>query len=87
MILPVSATVRQTGVRQRGQRRMPNLELKRLRINRGWGRKELSRVSGVSTESIRLAELGFVPGPGIQFALAHSLDREPLDIWPMEVQR
>lgn len=82
MILPVIA-----GVRQRGRRRSPNIELQARRINAGLARSDLSRKTGVSVESIRLAEAGFVPGPRLQFALARALDREPLDIWPLENQR
>lgn len=82
MILPV-----QTKVRQRGVHRLPNFRLKSLRINKGLDRRDLARVTGVSVESIRLAELGFVPGLRIQFALAEALDSQVLDIWPIEVQR
>lgn len=69
------------------QPRRPNLELQALRINAGLSRADLARRTGVSTESIRLAEMGFVPGPSIQFALAQTFERLPLDVWPMERQR
>ena len=77
----------QTRVRQRGVSRLPNLKLKGLRINRGMDRKDLARLTGVSVESIRLAELGFVPGLRIQFAIAEALSAQVLDIWPIEMQR
>lgn len=65
-----------------------NLELQALRINAGLSRDDLARRTGVSRESIRLAEeLGHTPGPGIQFALAAAFGRLPLDIWPLERQR
>lgn len=86
-ILPVQTRVRQTRVTQRGLTRRPNLKLKALRINRGMAREDLSRVTGVSIESIRLAELGFVPGLRIQAALADALKVQILEIWPIEIQR
>lgn len=64
-----------------------NLKLQALRINAGLSRDDLARRTGVSRESIRLAELGFVPGPRIQFAIADAFDLRPLDIWPIERQR
>ena len=87
MILPVQTRLRQRRVEQRGFTRHPNLKLKTLRINKGMDRKDLSRVTDVSIESIRLAELGFVPGLRIQAALADALGAQILDIWPIELQR
>jgi DNA-binding XRE family transcriptional regulator len=72
---------------QRGFTRRPNLKLKALRINKGMGREDLARVTGVSIESIRLAEIGFVPGIKIQDAIARALGASILDIWPIELQR
>lgn len=60
--------------------------LQALRINEGLSREDLARRTGVSRESIRLAELGAVPGPRIQFALADVFGLRPLDIWPLEHQ-
>lgn len=82
MILPVHARTR-----QRRQPRRPNLALQALRINAGLSRIDLARRTGVSAESIRLAEAGFLPGPRVQFALAAAFDQLPLDIWPLERQR
>jgi transcriptional regulator with XRE-family HTH domain len=82
MILPVPPRTRQARVPKR-----PNLELQALRINAGLSRIDLAIRTGVSAESIRLAERGFTPGPRIQFALAGAFDRRPLDLWPLERQR
>ncbi len=68
-------------------RRRPNLKLQSLRINGGLGRSDLALRTGVSVESIRMAEWGFTPGPRIQFALAEEFGLLPLDIWPLEQQR
>lgn len=67
--------------------RQPNRALIGLRVNRGLSRRDLERLTGVSRESIRLAEAGFVPGPRIQFALADYFSTTPLDIWPIERQK
>jgi|1186.fasta_scaffold307809_2 DNA-binding XRE family transcriptional regulator len=72
---------------QHKRRREQNKRLQALRINEGLTRDDLARRTGVSRESIRLAELGFVPGPRIQFALADAFHLRPLDIWPLERQR
>jgi len=76
-----------TRLRQTGRRRSPNLRLQSLRINAGLSRSDLARRAGVSIESIRLAEIGYIPGPRIQFALAQAFDLFPLDLWPIEDQR
>lgn len=65
----------------------PHRELYALRINEGLSRADLGRRIGVSAETIRLVELGFVPTPRIQFALADAFDKRPLDLWPIERQR
>jgi DNA-binding XRE family transcriptional regulator len=57
---------------QHKRRREQNKRLQALRINEGLTRDDLARRTGVSRESIRLAELGFVPGPRIQFARSGS---------------
>jgi DNA-binding XRE family transcriptional regulator len=76
-----------TELRQRIQRRKPNTRLYGLRINAGLSRQALGYRIGISAETIRIAELGFVPGPRIQFALAREFELEPLDIWPLETQK
>ena len=42
--------------------------------------------AGVSGNTIRMVEAGFVPGPRIQFAIAQVFDMRPLDLWPIEEQ-
>jgi DNA-binding XRE family transcriptional regulator len=73
--------------RQRGRRKQPHLQLIGLRINAGLSPAELAARIGVSRETIRLVEDGFVPGPRIQFAIAAEFNRLPLDLWPIERQR
>lgn len=68
-------------------RRQPNRELIALRVNRGWSRRDLEDITGVSRETIRIAELGFVPGPRIQFRLSSAYGKQPLEIWPIQQQR
>lgn len=69
------------------QRRQVHRDLVALRVNAGLSRLDLSRRTGVSTETIRLAELGFVPGVRVQFAIASAFGKQPLDLWPIERQR
>lgn len=64
-----------------------NRQLIEARINRGLTRQALADRTQVSPESIRLAELGFTPGPRIQFALAQEFDMTPTDLWPFESQK
>lgn len=73
--------------RHTNRRRERNTKLLALRINEGLSRDDLARRTGVSRESIRLAESGFIPGPRIQFAIADVFNLRPLDIWPLERQR
>jgi transcriptional regulator with XRE-family HTH domain len=79
-----------TEVRQsrptRPTRKTPHLALRALRINKGWSRDDLARVSAVSRETIRLAEAGFLPTPRVQFAIATAFEMTPLDLWPIERQ-
>lgn len=73
---------------RRKSTRRKNLTLIALRINAGMSRVDLERRSGVSRETIRLAELGYVPlNPRIQADIAKELGAKPLDIWPIETQR
>lgn len=70
-----------------GRRRSPNLKLKSLRINAGLGREALAIRCGVSVETVRLAELGYLPTPRVQFAISGTFGLRPLDLWPIEEQR
>ena len=69
------------------RRRQPHLELMGLRINNGLSRDQLGARVGVSRETVRLAEAGFLPNPRVQFALAREFGRNPLDLWPLDRQR
>lgn len=69
------------------RRRAPHLTLLGLRINAGLSREALAYRTGLSRETIRLAEDGFVPSPRTQFAIAGAFDLRPLDLWPIESQR
>ena len=71
-----------TEIRQRGTRRRPNMKLKGLRINEGLGRDDLAIRAGVSRETVRLIENGWVPGPRVQFGNRQRLRSSSLDIWP-----
>jgi len=81
---PVAAKTNRPSSRTRRER---HLELEGLRINAGLSRAELGARIGMSAETIRLAELGFLPGPGVQLKIAKEFGRRPLDLWPMERQR
>lgn len=73
---------------RRKRRRERNLSLIALRINAGLSREDLARRTGVSRETIRLAEEGFTPAsPRVQFSIARAFGKLPLDIWPLEQQR
>jgi DNA-binding XRE family transcriptional regulator len=77
-----------TVIGHRGQRRRrPHLQLISLRVNEGLSREQLGYRAGVSRETIRLVEDGWVPGPRVQFALARAFEMRPLDLWPIEAQR
>lgn len=79
--MPTTARTRQ---RYRGRK---NLELIALRVNAGLSREQLSYRTGISRETIRLVEDGWVPTPRVQFALANEFRRLPLDIWPLDTQK
>lgn len=64
-----------------------NRTLIEARINAGLTRQALADRTQVSSESIRLAELGWTPGPRIQFAIASEFRMRPTEIWPWEEQR
>lgn len=83
----MTTEVRHRRPRGRAARRQNHLELIALRINEGLSREQLAYRVGVGRETIRLAEIGFVPTPRIQFAIAGAFGRRPLDLWPLERQR
>lgn len=58
-----------------------------LRVNEGLSREQLALRAGVSRETVRMAEHGFLPTPRIQYAIAKALGSEPLILWPLERQR
>lgn len=64
----------------------PNRLLMELRINEGLSPNDLAYRAGVSGNTIRLAEAGYVPSPRVQFAIARVFERQPLDIWPIDQQ-
>lgn len=70
-----------------GAGKKPNLTLVGLRLNKGLSVKELAKLSGVSAETIRLAEKGHIPGPRVMFALADFLDVQVLDIWKLKGEK
>lgn len=82
--MPATATIRQGRLGRRG----PHLSLIALRVNEGLSRERLALRIGVSRETIRLVEeLGHVPTPSVQFAIAEAFGKRPLDLWPIEMQR
>lgn len=66
---------------------MRNLKLIALRVNEGLSREALGYRAGISRETVRLAEDGYVPTPRVQFALAGAFGMRPLDLWPIEQQK
>lgn len=72
--------------RRTRKRVRPNRRLQELRINEGLSPNMLAYRAGVSGNTIRMVEAGFVPGPRIQFAIAQVFDLRPLDLWPIEEQ-
>lgn len=71
----------------RHNRRRRHLGLIGLRVNEGLSREQLGYRAGVSRETVRLVESGFVPTPRVQFAIAGVFGMRPLDLWPIEWQR
>lgn len=69
------------------RRRTPNRDLQSLRINLGLSPNDLAYRAGVSGNTVRMAEAGFVPSPRVQFAIARVFDKSPLDLWPIESQQ
>lgn len=77
-----------TQKRAKVARRMrPHRQLQRLRVNEGLSPNALAYRAGVSGNTIRMAEAGFLPSPRVQFAIAEVFDLRPLDIWPIEEHR
>lgn len=74
-------------VTQRRRVLRPHRRLQSLRINLGLSPNQLALRAGVSGNTIRLAEDGYVPTPRVQFAIAEVFDLQPLDLWPIEDQR
>lgn len=70
-----------------GSVRGPNRKLIELRVNEGLAATDLAYRAGVSAKSVRMAEMGFVPGPRVQFAIASAFDLRPTDIFPLDSQR
>jgi len=68
-------------------RKSPHLDLIALRVDAGLSREQLAYRTGISRETIRIAEAGFLPTPRVQFALARAFNKTPLDLWPIERQR
>lgn len=68
------------------QRRRAHTALIGLRLNEGLSREALAYRAGISRETVRLAEAGFVPTPRVQFAISGVFGKRPLDLWPIETQ-
>ena len=68
------------------QRRAPHRQLQELRINEGMSPNDLALRAGVSGNTVRLAEAGYVPGPRVQFAISRVFGLLPLDLWPLDRQ-
>jgi DNA-binding XRE family transcriptional regulator len=70
-----------------GSRRVPHLKLKELRVNAGMTPNDLAFKAGVTGKTVRLVELGFIPGPRVQFQIAGVFEMLPLDLWPFDRAR
>lgn len=68
-------------------RRHPNRRLLELRLNEGLSPNDLAYRAGVSGNTVRMAEAGFMPSPRVQFAIARVFGLRPLEIWPLEGRR
>jgi DNA-binding XRE family transcriptional regulator len=62
----------------------PHLRLQELRINEGMSPNDLAYRAGLSGNTIRLAEAGYMPTPRVQFAIAAIFGLRPLDLWPLD---
>lgn len=64
-----------------------NRSLVEARLNAGLTPNDLAYRAGVSGNTIRAAERGLYVGPRIQFAIAHALGTDVLELFPWERQR
>lgn len=71
----------------RATRKSPQRHLLELSINQGMSPNDLARESGVSGNTVRDALRGKVIGVRQQHAIAAVFGLEPLDIWPIDIQR
>lgn len=83
----MSGNANSKSARLANPRRHPNRRLTELRLNEGLSPNELGHRAGVSGQTIRMAEAGYTPSPGIQFAIARVFSLLPLDLWPIDRQR
>lgn len=72
---------------RQGTRRIPHRKLQELRVNAGMTPNDLAYRAGVSGKTIRMAEVGFIPSPRIQFAISAVFGLLPLDLWPFDRER
>lgn len=68
-------------------RRRINRELVELRINAGLSPNDLAHRAGISGNTVRAAERGLYVDPRSQYAIAHALGVQPLEVFPFERQR
>lgn len=73
------------GIRQRTRR--PHTALIALRLDRGLSREAVAHRAGISRETVRMTEAGFVPTPRVQMALSQVFGKRPLELWPIETQQ
>jgi DNA-binding XRE family transcriptional regulator len=64
-----------------------NRQLIQLRVDAGLSATDLAYKAGVSAKSVRLAELGFIPGPRVQYAIAQVFGLRPTELFPLDLQR
>lgn len=64
-----------------------NRALTEARLNEGLTPNDLGFRAGISGNTVRAAERGLYVGPRAQFAIAHALNRTPLELFPWERQR
>lgn len=81
----IDAKPRSTGKRRTGHR--INRKLIELRLNRGWTPNDLARNACISGNTVRAAERGLYIDPRSQFAIAHALGCELLDVFPFDRQK
>lgn len=64
-----------------------NRGLVEARLNAGLSPNDLAYRAGVSGNTVRAAERGLYVGPRAQFAIAHALGADVLDLFPWERQK